>query len=61
VPLALINLGTAAFWSTDRPVGRVRSRLVALGHRAWRSWSVPFVVLGRRLTAGLGPRSIATP
>jgi NADH-quinone oxidoreductase subunit H len=55
VPLALINLGTAAFWSLSAgwtgPLQLVR-------------WAValalvvtPFVVMGRRLTAGVAPRT----
>ncbi len=55
VPLALINLGTAAFWSLTAgwtgPLQLVR-------------WAValalvvtPFVVMGRRLTAGVAPRT----
>jgi NADH-quinone oxidoreductase subunit H len=54
VPLALINLGTAAFWSlTSDWTGA--SQLIR--------WAValvlvvgPFVVMGRRLTAGVAPR-----
>lgn len=55
VPLALINLGTAAFWSLTAqwsgPLQAVRwaiAVLLVVG---------PFVLLGRRLTAGLGPRT----
>jgi NADH-quinone oxidoreductase subunit H len=55
VPLALINLGTAAFWALTRDAG---------GALALARWPVaaalvvvPFVVLGRRLTAGLAPRT----
>jgi len=54
VPLALINLGTAAFWSlTSDWTGA--AQLVR--------WAVavvlvvgPFIVMGRRLTAGVAPR-----
>lgn len=55
VPLALINIGNAAFWSLTAdwsgPAQLARwaiSFVVAV---------VPFVVLGRRLTAGLAPRT----
>ncbi|MDE3085044.1 MAG: NADH-quinone oxidoreductase subunit H, partial [Verrucomicrobiota bacterium] len=55
VPLSLINLGTAAFWSLSfHWVGALQ--LVR--------WAValalvigPFVVMGRKLTAGLAPRT----
>jgi NADH-quinone oxidoreductase subunit H len=54
VPLALINIGTAAFWSLTSgwsgPLQLVR-------------WAIavalvvgPFVVMGRRLSAGVRPR-----
>ena len=55
VPLALINLGVAAFW-----------RLTAAWAGGWQSlrWVlaalilvVPFLALGRRLSSGLGPRT----
>ena len=54
VPLALINLGTAAFWSlTSDWAG-------ALQLIRWAVALVlvvgPFVVMGRRLTAGVAPR-----
>jgi NADH-quinone oxidoreductase subunit H len=55
VPLALINLGTAAFWSLSSdwvgPMQLVRfgvSLLLVFG---------PFVVLGRQLSAGNAPRT----
>lgn len=54
-PLALINLGNAAFWSLTAgwtgPLWFVRL-LVGLVIAA-----VPFIALGRRLGAGLGPRT----
>ncbi len=55
VPLALINLANAAFWSltADLPLpGRIVRWLVALALVA-----IPFVTLGRRLSAGLAPRT----
>jgi NADH-quinone oxidoreductase subunit H len=55
VPLALINLGTAAFWSlTSSWAGGLQlvRWAIAVGLVV-----VPFVVMGRRLTAGLGPRT----
>jgi len=55
VPLALINLGTAAFWQLSAgwplPAQFVRWAL------ALALVIVPFIVLGRRLGAGLGPRT----
>ena len=55
VPLALINLGTAAFW-------HLSAGWTGLGQGA--RWAValaliviPFVAMGRRLSAGLGPRT----
>lgn len=55
VPLALINLGTAAFWSLasgwSGPLQLVRWG-VCLGLVVG-----PFVVMGRRLSAGNGPRT----
>lgn len=55
VPLALINLGTAAFWSLtsgwNGPLQFVRWAVaVALV-------VVPFLVMGRKLSAGIGPRT----
>jgi len=55
VPLALVNIGTAAFWSlTFAWAGplQVLRWAVALGLAG-----VPFVLLGRGLSAGLGPRT----
>ncbi len=55
VPLALINLGTAAFWSrTDSWSGPLQFVRWAI---ALALIVVPFVVIGRRLTAGLAPRT----
>jgi len=55
VPLALVNLGTAAFWSLTLgwagPLQLVRWAL-ALGLVA-----VPALLLGRGLSAGIGPRT----
>lgn len=55
VPLALLNLGNAAFWSLTAgwtgplaPVRWVVSAAIIL---------VPFFLLGRRLSAGLAPRA----
>ena len=55
VPLALVNLGTAAFWSLTYPWG---------GSLQLLRWAValalvmgPFLLLGRRLSAGLGART----
>jgi NADH-quinone oxidoreductase subunit H len=55
VPLALINLGNAAFWSLTAgwsgPLQLVRWAIalaVVIG---------PFVILGRTLSAGTGPRT----
>ena len=54
VPLAIINLGTAAFWSLSLPWA---------GPLQLLRWAVslalvivPFLLLGRRLSAGLGAR-----
>ncbi|MBL9190384.1 MAG: NADH-quinone oxidoreductase subunit NuoH [Opitutaceae bacterium] len=55
VPLALINLGVAAFWALSADwTGAVRATrwLIAAGLLAG-----PFVLLGRKLTAGLAPRT----
>ena len=55
VPLALINVGTAAFWS-----------LSFSWPGAWQlvRWAIalalvlgPFLVMGRKLSAGVGPRT----
>jgi NADH-quinone oxidoreductase subunit H len=55
VPLALVNLGTATFWSLSAPWAGPLQPL---------RWAValalvvgPFLILGRGLTAGLGPRT----
>ena len=55
VPLALVNLGTAAFWSLS---------FAWSGPLQLLRWAVglalvagPFLLLGRGLTAGLGPRT----
>ncbi|MES1166396.1 MAG: NADH-quinone oxidoreductase subunit NuoH [Pseudomonadota bacterium] len=55
VPLALVNLGTAAFWSLT---------VAWPGPLQLLRWAValvlvagPFLLLGRGLTAGLGPRT----
>ena len=55
VPLALINLGTAAFWHLSAGwsgLGAPARWAVALALVV-----IPFVALGRRLSAGLGPRT----
>jgi NADH-quinone oxidoreductase subunit H len=55
VPLALINLGNAAFWSlTSGWTGAMQLLrwVVALAILI-----VPFFVIGRRLSAGIGPRT----
>jgi NADH-quinone oxidoreductase subunit H len=55
VPLALVNLGTAAFWSLTQPWAGPLQLLrwaIALGLVAG-----PFVLLGRGLSSGLGPRT----
>ena len=55
MPLALVNLGTAAFWQLTA-AGPARS-----GPSRWAVALAlvvgPFVGLGRRLSAGLGPRT----
>jgi NADH-quinone oxidoreductase subunit H len=55
VPLALVNLGTAAFWSLT---------FAWAGPLQLLRWAValalvagPFLLLGRRLSAGLGART----
>ena len=54
VPLALINLGTAAFWSlTSAWEGPLQLARWAI---AVALVAGPFVVMGRKLTAGLAPR-----
>jgi NADH-quinone oxidoreductase subunit H len=55
VPLALINLANAAFWSLSHPWALALQPVrwaVALGLVA-----VPFLLLSRRLYSGLGPRT----
>ena len=56
VPLALINLGTAAFW-------HLTAGWVGLPLQLFR-WGLalafvlgPFVLMGRRLSAGVAPRT----
>ncbi len=55
VPLALINVGTAAFWFLSAgwsgPMQAVRWALAAI------LVVLPFVLMGRRLSAGLAPRT----
>ena len=55
VPLALVNLGTAAFWHLSAGWG---------GAFQFVRWGLalalvvgPFVIIGRRLSSGLGPRT----
>ena len=55
VPLALINLATAAFWSlTSGWTGglQIARWLVAIALVV-----IPFQLIGRKLSAGLGPRT----
>jgi NADH-quinone oxidoreductase subunit H len=55
VPLALINLGVAAFWArTDEWSGALQivRWLVAVGVIVG-----PFVLMGRKLSRGVGPRT----
>ncbi len=54
VPLALINLGTTAFWSLS--FGWAGPLQFARWAVAIALVVVPFVVLGRQLTAGVAPR-----
>ena len=55
VPLALVNLGTAAFWSVSFPwTGPLQVLRWAI---ALALVAGPFVLLGRGLSAGLGPRT----
>jgi NADH-quinone oxidoreductase subunit H len=55
VPLALVNLGTAAFWSLSRPwEGPLQSLRWAV---ALCLVAGPALLLGRRLSAGIGPRT----
>ena len=54
VPLAIINLGTAAFWSISLPwAGPLQLLRWAV---ALALVIVPFLLMGRRLSAGLGAR-----
>lgn len=55
VPLALINLGTAAFWSLTG--GWTGPLYLARWAVALALVVVPFVTLGRHLSAGNGPRT----
>ena len=55
VPLALLNLGTAALWALTAGWGAALQPLRWLGAAALVVG--PFVLLGRGLTAGLGPRT----
>jgi len=57
VPLALVNLATAAFWSLS--FGWSGPMLAARCGVALALVVVPFVLLGRRLTSGLAPRTYA--
>ncbi len=55
VPLALINLANAAFWSLTAnlpPVLQVARWIVSIALVV-----IPFVLIGRRLSTGLAPRS----
>ncbi|MEO6244888.1 MAG: NADH-quinone oxidoreductase subunit NuoH [Opitutaceae bacterium] len=55
VPLALVNLGVAAFWSLSADwTGAVRATRWLIAAAAIAG---PFVLLGRTLTAGLAPRT----
>ena len=54
VPLALINLGTAAFWALTS--GWEGALQIARWAIAVTLVAGPFVVMGRKLTAGLAPR-----
>jgi NADH-quinone oxidoreductase subunit H len=55
VPLALINLGTAAFWSLSS--GWSGTLQIARWAVALTLVIAPFVTLGRKLSAGVGPRT----
>ncbi len=55
VPLALVNLGTTAFWSLS--FGWTGPLLAARCTVAVILVVVPFVLLGRRLSSGLTPRT----
>lgn len=55
VPLALINLGNAAFWSLTAnlpPLLQIARWVVSIALVI-----IPFVLIGRRLSTGLAPRS----
>ena len=54
VPLALLNLGTTAFWSLS--FGWSGPLQLARWAVCLALVVVPFVVLGRKLTAGVAPR-----
>jgi len=55
VPLALINLGTAAFWSLSE--GWSGPLHLARWAVAVALVVVPFVIMGRRLSGGVAPRT----
>jgi NADH-quinone oxidoreductase subunit H len=55
VPLALINLGTAAFWSLSS--GWSGALQIARWAIALTLVIAPFITLGRKLSAGIGPRT----
>jgi NADH-quinone oxidoreductase subunit H len=55
VPLAIINLGTAAFWRASAGWGG--GMQAARWALAVLAVAVPFVLIGRRLSAGNGPRT----
>lgn len=54
VPLALINLGTAAFWALSS--GWEGALQIARWAIALALVTGPFVLMGRKLTSGLAPR-----
>ena len=55
VPLALVNLGVAAFWALSSDwTGAVRLTRWVI---AAVLLAGPFVLIGRKLTAGLAPRT----
>jgi NADH-quinone oxidoreductase subunit H len=55
VPLALLNLGNAAFWSLS--AGHSPAMDLARWPISAAIIIIPFYLLGRRLTAGYGPRT----
>jgi len=55
VPLALVNLGVAAFWALS--TGWTGPLQLARWGIAVALVVVPFLVIGRKLSAGLGPRT----